>query len=162
MLIPNRTSTAYDFDRFDTHEKEAEMQMNRKNRQIEKPSAAKSGSIVKILLMAVCAVALPAYLLVYKVELSELSGKISDSLIELEKEESENLRLQAELDNLVTLAKVEDFAKNELGMQKITSVQGKHIALDTGGTTEIAENDDNPAVFISRWFSGVLEYLGFK
>ncbi|MCL2076800.1 MAG: hypothetical protein FWH08_00125 [Oscillospiraceae bacterium] len=162
MLIPNRTSAAYDFALFETNTKEKEKEAEAEIKiKVGSHSAAKSGSILKVLLAAVCAVALPIYFLSSKVQLSELSGKISDGLILLEQAQSENLRLQSELDNIVTLARVEEYAKNELGMQKIMTAQGKHISLDTGKTTEIAEIADDAATSISNWFSGVLEYLGF-
>jgi len=167
MLIANRTSEAYDYNSmlslFDTPEK--------KRTQDEKPeiqikhgtySRAKSGSVMKILLVAICAVLLPMYFLSSKVELSELSGKISNEQIALEKAQSENLRLQAELDNLITLANVEHYAKYELGMQKVTISQGRHISLGTGGTTEIADNTGSPVSFVSDWFSDMLEFLGFR
>ena len=160
MLIPNRTSAAYDFALFETHEKE-DKPKNEIKIKTTSNSIARKGSILKVLLAAVCAVALPIYFLSSRVQLSELSVKISDEIILLEKAQSENLRLQSELDNLVTLAKVEEYAKNELEMQKITTSQGKHISLDTGKTTEIAENDDSMVTSVSQWFKNVLDFLGF-
>jgi cell division protein FtsL len=124
-------------------------------------SASRSGSVIKIILAAICAVMLPFYYLTSKVDSSELSGMISTVQAELAQAESENLRLQAELDSIVTTSRVDDFAQNELGMQKITTAQGTHISLNTGGTTEIA-NPDNAVTSISGWFSDVLEYLGFR
>jgi len=159
MLVPNKTSTAYDFELFDTQHREEKVEIKIKTGVAP---AAKSWGILTILFIAVCAVSLPMYILSSKVEISELSEKISDDLILLEKAQSENLRLQSELDNLVTLAKVEEYAKNELGMQKITASQGKHISIGAGETTEIAEDDDNAVMALSKWFSGILEYLGFN
>jgi len=162
MLIPNRTSVAYDFDLFDVREREAEVNKPKINMTAGAQTASRSGSAFKILLIAVCAVMLPIYFLSSKVQLSELSGMISNTLAELEQATGDNARLQAELDSIVTTARVQEFAENELGMQKITTSQGVRISLGTGGTIEVAENTDNPVTFISKWFSDVLEYLGFK
>ncbi|MCL2696788.1 MAG: hypothetical protein FWE74_01750 [Oscillospiraceae bacterium] len=165
MLVPNRTSAAYDFALFESQEKEKENE-NRNTRMKIKDaavrySASRSGSIFKILLAAICAVMLPIYYLSSKVESSELSGMINRVQLELEQAHSDNLRLQAELDSIVTTSRVDDFAQNELGMQKITTAQGMHISLNTGGTTEISGDIGGAASAISKWFSGVLEYLGF-
>ncbi|MCL2693638.1 MAG: cell division protein FtsL [Oscillospiraceae bacterium] len=160
MLVYNKTSEAHDFELFESHRTEKKREPEIKIKEGSK-SVAKSGSIFKILLATICAIAFPLYLVSSKVELSELTGKISSAQVQLEQAQNENMRLQAELDNLVTLARVEEFAQNELGMQKITTSQGKHISLNTGGTTEVV-TDDSPVTFISRWFSSVLEYLGFK
>ncbi|MCL1822798.1 MAG: hypothetical protein FWG44_01220 [Oscillospiraceae bacterium] len=158
MMLPNRTSEAHDFSLFEERE-DKKIKMNPK--PLNKPAAARSGSVIKTLLLAICAITLPVYLLVSKVELSELSVKISEESMALEKAESENSRLQAELDNLVTVAKVEEYAK-ELGMQKVATNQGKYVSLDTGGTTDIAEINDSPVVFVSKWFANTLEFLGFR
>lgn len=165
MLIANRTSEArdYDFELFATPE--------RKKNEEQKPeiqikhgnySRAKNGSVMKVLLMAILAVTIPIYFLSSRVELSELSGKINSGQVALERAQSENMRLQAELDNLVTLANVEHHAKYELGMQKITTSQGRHISLGTGLITEINTDAGNPVSFISDWFSDMMEFLGFR
>jgi len=159
MLVRNRESTAYDIAMFEEREKEEQPKIKR---AAKTDSASRRGNAFKIIIMAVCAVMLPIYFLASKVELSELTGKINSAQAELEQAQSENLRLQAELDNIVTLSRVEEFAQNELGMQRITTAQGTHISLNTGGTTEIAQDLDDPVTIISQWFSNVLEYLGFR
>jgi cell division protein FtsL len=166
MLVPNRTSAAYDFALFESSERENESEEKNTRMRIRdaaaRYSASRSGSIFKILLAAVCAVMLPIYYLSSKVESTELSGKINQMQIELEQELSNNLRLQAELDSIVTTSRVDDFAQNELGMQKITTAQGMHISLNTGGTTEIAADTGGAASAMSKLFSDVLEFLGIR
>jgi cell division protein FtsL len=164
MLIPNRTSAAYDFSLFESHEhkrkpEEPKIGIKTNNAPL---SASRSGNVFKILLAAICAVMLPIYFLSSKVQLSELSIQISNTQLELSQAERENARLQAELDSIVTLAMVEDFAENTLGMQKITTTQGVHITMGAGGTTQIAEDLNNPVNIIAKWFSDTLEYLGFR
>jgi cell division protein FtsL len=163
MLVRNRESVAYDFALFEEGvREEKEPKIKRAARTLERYSPSRRGNVFGIILMAALAVMLPIYFLSSKVELSELTGKINAAQFELEYAQNENLRLQAELDNIVTLSRVEDFAQNVLGMQRITTAQGTHISLNTGGTTEIAQDLDNPVTFISQWFSDVLEYLGFR
>jgi cell division protein FtsL len=153
---------AYNFDLFDESAREEREPKIKRAARTARESVARRGNAFKILVLAGLAVLLPIYILASKVELSELTGKINTAQSELEQAQSENLRLQAELDNIVTLSRVEEFAQNELGMQRITTAQGTHISLNTGGTTEIAQDLDNPVTFISQWFSNVLEYLGFR
>jgi len=155
MKVPNyRSSTAYDLSLFEERETRKKDQPDIQVRTNPNP-VAKTGNVFKILMLAFIAAALPLWILFHKAESSELSRNISNVTAALEEAESEGLRLQAELDNLVTLARVEEFAQNELGMQKITSAQGKHITIDTGGITEIANPDD----FMSGWFSDIVAFF---
>ncbi|MCL2108986.1 MAG: hypothetical protein FWH20_06550 [Oscillospiraceae bacterium] len=158
MLTPNRTSTAYDFDLFDVREKPKQekpiMEVKEGNLAV-----AKKGNFFAVILVAVIVVSFPIYILSSKVTLSELSVSISAATTELAAAERENMRLSAELDNIATLARVEEFAL-AMGMQKITITQGNHITLDTGSTTEVAEIDENPFTRMADWFSVRLEYLG--
>ncbi|MCL2020066.1 MAG: cell division protein FtsL [Oscillospiraceae bacterium] len=161
MLVPNRTSAAYDFELFETRADEKDKPaMGIKTSTGH--SNSRSGSAFKILIVAVLAVMFPIYFLSSKVQSSELSGMISNVEQELAQARSDNARLQAELDSIVTTARVQEFAENELGMQKITTSQSVRISLGTGSTTEVAENFDNAVTYITEWFSDVLEYLGFK
>ncbi|MDR2532192.1 MAG: hypothetical protein LBC82_05045 [Oscillospiraceae bacterium] len=163
MLTSNSAGTFHDFALFESHEREHGEKPKRRTRRNAAPqSVSKSGSSIKILLAAVCAVILPICILSSKLQSSELSVLIGDMQMELDQAERENLRLQAELDSIVTLAMVEDFAENVLGMRRSTTTQGVHISLDTGGTTVITEDSDNPVAFITIWFSEALEYLGFR
>jgi cell division protein FtsL len=161
MKIPNsRESSAYDLSLFEEREeRERKTKTEPEIQMVKNPSSvAKRGNIFKILVIAFLAAALPFWIIYHKAESSELSRNISNANIALEEAQSENLRLQAELDNLVTLARVEEFAQNELGMRKITSTQGTHITIDTGGVTEIAAPED----FMSNWFSNIVEFFSFR
>ena len=96
-----------------------------------------------------------------KLELSEYTSKISTIKTEIETAERENLRLNAELDSMVTLDNVEATASNELGLQKTQNSQITFVTLNTEQMTEVAEESGNIFVSIQDWFYDVLEYLGF-
>ena len=125
-------------------------------------SVARKGNTLKVILIAFIAVLMPIYILYSKAQLSEISGMINTANAQLAEAESETLRLQAELDNIATLARVEEFAVEELGMRKISTTQGKHISLNTGNTTEVADINDNPLVLIGNRILFTLEYLGLR
>ena len=73
-----------------------------------------------------------------------------------------NTALNNQLSGSVSLDNVEQYAVNELGMQKISSAQEKYVEMNTGTMTETAKSDDdNVFVGIQNWFNGILEYLGF-
>jgi cell division protein FtsL len=159
MKVPNyKSSMAYDLSLFEDREARKKEQESEMQVKVNPNPAAKTGSVFKILMVAFVAAALPLWILFHKAELSELSKNISNASIQLEEAMSDNLRLQAELDNLVTLARVEAFAQNELGMQKITTAQGTHISIDTGGITEVAD----PDAFISGWFSDIMAFFRLR
>jgi len=156
MKIPgSRESSAYNLALFEEREErkrqeDPDIQMKKNPNPI-----ARKGNVFKILAVAFVVSSFLLSIIYHKAELSELSKNISNANLALEEALSEGQRLQVELDNIVTLARVEDFAQNELGMQKILSNQGTHISIDTGGVTEIAPSDN----FMPKWFSDIVEFF---
>lgn len=163
MYTSQNTNLAYDMSLFDTDERTEKKIKERTEKPIQlvERSVAKSGSVVKTLVVGIIAVAVLFSLLYSKASLSEISSEISKDQTLLQEAQTENVRLQAALDNKVTLSKVEDYAVNVLGFQKITTSQEKYVTVNTESMTKIADDDDsNFFVGIKNWFSGVLEYLG--
>lgn len=156
-------NTAYDYSRFDIDENAVRKAAERRENHIKmhKVSAAKSGNWFKTILLIACAAMLAFAVINSKAILSELSTQISEVSNELELAERENIRLQTNLDNLVTLSKVEQCAVDELGLQKTKQSQVHYIASSDESLSEVAPEQDNVFVSISHWFDEVLEYLGF-
>lgn len=159
----NNSGLAYDLSKFDVEEQER-LQEEKKKAHIKlgkKSSVAKSGSILKTIAGVGCAGAVAFTLLYSKVNLSELATQISVQTTALEAAQRENLRLQANLDNMVTLNKVEESAVNDLGLQKTQKSQVKYVTKSTESMAEVAEENDNVFISIQDWFYDILEYLGF-
>lgn len=164
MYSPQNTNLAYDLSLFDTDERVEKKIQERAAEPIKmaERSVAKSGSILKTLVCVVAAASILFAVIYSKASISELSMKISSQESLLQEAETENVRLQAQLDNMVTLSKVEDYAVNVLGLQKISTSQEKYVTVNTESTTKVAENTEGSIFLeISDWFKGVVEYLGF-
>ncbi len=164
MEAYNRESTAYDFSLFDTSV--------RKSQPVEEPkkapevevvslSAAKRGNPALIIAVSLVFAAIVMMFMYSKATLSEVSLNVGLKTDELAKVQMINDELSAQLGNSVTLESVEDFAENELGMQKALSSQEQYVEMNTGAMTENTADDSGDIfVGIQNWVNDILEYLG--
>lgn len=159
----NRTSTAYDFSLFDTSLRKPQVKTEEKPElQVVTVSAAKKGRPVVIAVVAALFGILLMAFVLCKAAVSEANLNVSIRQNVLEETKAINAALNAELNESVSLDQVEQYAKNELGMQKIAHAQEKYVEMDTGAMTENAEDTSgNIFLGISNWFQDVVEYLGF-
>jgi len=160
--IPNKTNLAYDYSTFDTEE----ITFKKKKRPLFKPvpvSAGRHGNWLVILLALGVAAAAAATALSCKVKKNEITTESVEVAEMLEIAVKENARLSAELDSKVTPAKVEEYAQNELGLQKTPNSQINRIVINIDKTTEIAEREeDDVFVRIDNKLNEFLEFLGFE
>ncbi len=164
MTTPhNRTSTAYDMSLFDTSKRKEQQTPEKKPElKIAASSVAKAGKPVVVAVIAAVFLAVFVMFLYSKATLSEVNLRISNETQALQSAQNINTALNNQLSGSVSLDNVEQYAVNELGMQKISSAQEKYVEMNTGTMTETAKSDDdNVFVGIQNWFNGILEYLGF-
>ena len=165
-MYNGNSNLAYDLSLFEVdeeYEKKKEQKREEKShiRMTEKKAVARNGSIFATVVSAVLCIAVAFSILYSKVELAEYTAMISEVKTQLETEQRENNRLNAELDSMVTLDNVESIAASELGLQKTQNSQINFVTLNTEKMTEVAHTDANIFVSIKEWFYDVLEYLGF-
>ncbi len=165
MTTPhNRTSAAYDLSLFDTSAKRKEQQTPEKKPELRvaTSSVAKAGKPVALVIIAAVTLTVFIMFLYSKATLSEVNLRISNETQTLQSVQNINTALNNQLSGSVSLDNVEQYAVNELGMQKINASQERYVEMNTGTMTETAEkNGDNIFVDIQDWFNGILEYLGF-
>ncbi len=165
-MYNGNSNLAYDLSLFETdeeYERKKEQKREEKShiRMTEKKAVARNGSVFATVVSAVLCCAVAFSILYSKVELAEYTAMISEVKTQLETEQRENDRLNAELDSMVTLDNVESIAATELGLQKTQNSQINFVTLNTEKMTEVAQTDSNIFVSIKDWFYDVLEYLGF-
>ena len=165
-MYNGNSNLAYDLSLFEVdeeYERKKEKKREEKShiKMTEKKAVARNGSVFATVICAVLFMAVAFSILYSKVELSEYTAMISEVKTQLETEQRENDRLNAELDSMVTLDNVENIAASQLGLQKTQSNQIAFVTLNTEKMTEVAETDTNIFVSIKDWFYDVLEYLGF-
>ena len=73
--------------------------------------------------------------------------------------ESENVRMQSELEEKTALKSVESYAENVLGMQKLDKSQIEYVSISNGNIVDIPENNDNIFVRLKNSFDDFVEYL---
>lgn len=165
MTTPhNRTSVAYDLSLFDTSAKRKEQQTPEKKPELRvaTSSVAKAGKPVALVIIAAVTLTVFIMFLYSKATLSEINLRISNETQTLQSVQNINTALSNQLSGSVSLDNVEQYAVNELGMQKINASQERYVEMNTGTMTETTEkNGDNIFVDIQNWFNGILEYLGF-
>ncbi len=165
-MYNGNSNLAYDLSLFEVDE-EFERKKEKKREEkssikiTEKKAVARNGNAFATVAAAGVCIAIAFSILYSKVELADYTAMISEVKTELETEQRENDRLNAELDSMVTLDNVENIAASELGLQKTQNSQINFVTLNTEKMTELAETDTNIFVSIKDWFYDVLEYLGF-
>ncbi len=165
-MYHDNSNLAYDFSLFETDEKEERRKEKRRAEKsaiqmTQKKAVARNGSVFMAVASVTLAVIIAFAILYSKVQLSDYTAAISSLKTELQLAERENLRLNAELDSMVTLDNVESIASGVLGLQKTQNSQVVFVTKNTESMAEVAEADTNIFVSIKDWFYSVLEYLGF-
>lgn len=163
MYAYNRTSEAYDLSRFDSEQPVRRPQQKPAQPEIKmkKVSVAKTGNALRTLAFVAFAALLAFAVINSKAILSEISTEISEKSSLLEEAKSENASLQAKLDNMVTLSKVDEIAVGELGLQKTAKNQVHYISIYDRTMVQAADSDVNVFVSLKNWMDGAMEYLGF-
>lgn len=96
-----------------------------------------------------------------KVEISSLYAQRTELQTQLEQIQNENVSLESELAQKTNMTKVEEYAENELGLQKLDKSQIEYVEVDADNVAKIVQSDDsNIFVKIKRWFNSALEYIG--
>ena len=156
-----KQNLAYEFDLEEIRESEQEQQ-----KKISHAQGVKTidGAVLKRLALFVVVAAMFMAAMMYgKVELSSLYTRQAQLQAELEQYENENKSLESELAQKTGLTKVEDYAENELGLQKLNKAQIEYIRVDKGTVSQTVEpEDDDVFMKIKKWWNGFLEYIGAK
>ena len=153
------TNAAYDLSRFDTEVNTGKEKQPVKM-EVVRP-AVKRGAVAKGLIFSMFVVAVCCAMLFSMVRINELSNQVAYETEVLNKLKSEGVVLETRLDSEMSLANVEDYAVNVLGMQKIETSQMECINIKTENVISKTESDEIFFAFLSNAVSGLMEYLKF-
>ena len=134
-------SVAYDLSRFEVQTAEKRTQQGTPARiKRVKPSAAPVSRIspVKAIACLLLIVAVASALLYTNVSLAERVTQVSAATEEYTKLEAEGVRLNMELEGMVSLENVERYAEEELGMAKKESKSVEYVRLNQENKIEVA------------------------
>lgn len=85
-----------------------------------------------------------AFLIFSMVKMNEITTNISALEKEYKLQQSEQIRLNSELESQMNYSNIEEYAKNKWGMQKQSGRQVNYISVSSGNSIEIdTESDKN-------------------
>lgn len=113
----------------------------------------------KILVIALCLLSMFAALLYSRLRADELTREIDAANAQLQVEQGENVRLNMQLDSMISLEKVESYARDELGMVKMEGYQIEYIDLSGGDTVSVSGNKTVKSLSADTPFQKLAEYL---
>ena len=93
------------------------------------------------------------------VQLNEVYSQISaaeSTLIDLQ---SENVRMQTQLEGQASIRNIKEYAEDRLGLQKLDRSQIQYIQIQTEDEVVVEEPDQNIFVQIKRKFNDLIAYL---
>ena len=75
--------------------------------------------------------------------------------------QNENISMQSEIAERMNMTKVEQYARDDLGLQKLDKSQIEYIEVETPSVAEV-KNDSEEDVFVSikQWLNSLAEYIG--
>ncbi len=99
--------------------------------QIKEETSASTRKLVKISIIAIVFLLFMSAMIYSRVQLDEVNREISSVENKIELAQSDQIRLNNELNAMVSINNVEDFAANQLGMIKIQDYQVVYVDLST-------------------------------
>lgn len=150
----SRNNLAYDLEKFEDAAPEKAPKI-----RIKRQSAENAGSAPKLIVMALAAGALLGALIYGKVENTAIHNEIAAQTRYVAMLESENVRMQSELEEKTALKSVEVYAEEILGMQKLDKSQIEYVSISNGNIIDIPDNEDNVFVRLKNSIDEFVEYL---
>ena len=159
-MTPAKENLAYDFSLFEEKDNREEEENARKPRRAKPAAQAKKkiNAAGAVRWAAVClfiTLALVA-VMVCNVQLNRLNDEISKTQTQLAAQQSEQVRLNVELESRSSLSSVEDYAANQAGMQKSSQYQVTYVHLTDQDKVELAPKNSN---IFTKFINFILEYL---
>ena len=174
----NRTSEAYDFTLFEGKEPEDKYTVHRKSKELavgtgtgkeegrlqtqskshvyrikKQRSRARTFRVVVSCFLLVIALGATGSIIFNQVQLTELTEEIDTAAQQLEESQSVYTQLQMKANANVSLATVESYAKENLGMRKIDQSQLVFVELSKGDKGEVVQDNSGNNFFTNLWNS---------
>ena len=93
------------------------------------------------------------------VQLNEVYSQISAAESTLNDLQSENVRMQTQLEGQASIRNIKEYAEDRLGLQKLDRSQIQYIQIQTEDEVVVEEPDQNIFVQIKRKFNDLIAYL---
>lgn len=172
----NRTTEAYDFALFEGRGAENKYTVHKKSQELDvgtrkeenslattsktqiyrikkQRSRARTFRVVVSVFLLVVALGVTASIIFNQVRLTELTDQLDIKAQQLDESKSLYTQLKMRSDANLSLATVENFAKQNLGMRKIDQSQLVFVELSKGDKGEVVQNNNGGNFFTNLWDS---------
>ena len=141
---------AYNYEAFE----EDEAVVGREIEHKKNTASAKKFFSLKFLILCSLVCALLCVMIYEKVQISGLCAEQTEL-------QDGNTSLESELAQKTSMTKVEEYARNELGLIKLEKSQIEYVEVDNDAVANVIEQKDRSVfVRIKNWFVSMLEYIG--
>ena len=121
--------------------------------------SGKRGTLAKIMIGSILALVLFSLVINSYVQLNEVYSQISAAESTLNDLQSENVRMQTQLEGQASIRNIKEYAEDRLGLQKLDRSQIQFIQIQTEDEVVVEEPDQNIFVQIKRKFNDLIAYL---
>ena len=116
---------------------------------------------MKLVILCTLVCTLLCVMIYEKVQISGLCAEQTELQTELTELQDGNTSLESELAQKTSMTKVEEYARNELGLIKLEKSQIEYVEVDNDAVANVIEQKDRSVfVRIKNWFVSMLEYIG--
>lgn len=161
--MANRTNLAYNYV----------ADLRQKPKQTLKVHRGKKGNYlhpIQVIALMLASVFVLSFMIFSLVQLNEVNSEITQAQKELRVAQSENVRLNSQLETQMSLQNVAKYAEENLGLTKMGSNQVNYISISSGNAIEIPGKEKKDTLTTDPgWFqkvqahlSQLLEYLAIK
>lgn len=110
--------------------------------QMRYQSALEAKRTIKVMAVAVSIMMFMAVSIYSRIQLDEINREISAVENQIELAKSDAVKLNNELNAVVSIDNVEEYAVNELGMEKVQDYQVEYIDMSSSDRVEVANGED--------------------
>ena len=159
--LAHELETPYDETEREHAEKENEAERKETVKRVKKSAALSIPAKIAWGVLLAIAVVLLGSMVYGRVEISRLYNERSGLEKELTRLQNENISMQSEIAERMNMTKVEQYARDDLGLQKLDKSQIEYIEVETPSVAEV-KNDSEEDVFVSikQWLNSLAEYIG--
>ena len=127
--------------------------------RVRRQRAEHVGSVPKMIVTIAAAGLLMGAVIYGKVENASIYAEIAAQTKYVDMLNSENVRMQSEIEEKTSRKSLESYAEDILGMQKLDKSQIEYVSISNGSIVDIPENEENIFVRLKNSFSDFLEYI---
>ncbi len=114
---------------------------------------------LKVVALSAAVCALLCFMIAGKLREADLYNELSTTTAQLELINSENVKMQSEIQSMTSKQNVENYAEDVLGLEKIDSSQIEYISVQQDAVLQTTEEKSNIFVKIKDKFDDFAEYI---